>query len=88
MYLHISPIDMWNMPWYDIVYLYRAYNKLVSDSKEANDIQGRAEAEAAENQMTDMQNQMHTPQMPTIPDYSSMARDMMDRAMAAVPKMG
>ena len=79
MYLHISPLDMWEMPYYDIVYLYRAYEKLVTDSKEAADARQAVE----DTSPPDIPEQ----QMPKIPDYGSLAKDMMANAKANIPKI-
>lgn len=60
--LHISPLDMWRMPWYDIVYLYKAYSDYVDEeNKQHAEQQAKIEEEHNNYDM---------------PDFSSYSRNM------------
>lgn len=74
MYLHIPPTEMWEMPFYDILYLYKAYSDYVDETNK-HEMEQQAEYEE---QMRDQQQSQIAQQMPKIPDYGSMTREMMN----------
>lgn len=57
MRLHISPLDIWQMPWYDIMYLYQAYSDYVEEeNKQHAEQQARLEESQERYSMPDFSN--------------------------------
>lgn len=78
--LHISPVDLWEMPFYDILYLYRQWQDYVEAMNEKSDDEKQTTMEAVQN----MQPQM--PEMPKPPDMGEITRGMFNGS--SLPNFG
>ena len=68
--LHITPIEMWKMPFYDIMLLYRAYEEYVNKENEEQTKQ----QEQYEQQAEDYKANMPNPSDYKMPDINNISR--------------
>ncbi len=89
--LHISPLEMWQMPFYDIMLLYRAYEEVVNEEKKNEEKQRKEYEEEMpdyRNFSNDIQRQMNNYHMPSgTGDFKMPAMPQMP-AMPSMPSFG
>lgn len=72
---------MWEMPYYDIMLLYKRFVKHVEEENE-RDNETKAQYEEQY-----QQPQAQMPQIPKMPDFNNVAKGMVNNAMGNIPKI-